>query len=207
MGAERLNGTRDHILEMVLGSVTALREVPEYKDVPIIMAIESQSNDHLYMAHDLMEMEKARNETLLILAEHKCVTGMSHGVPKNQQISSLMPQRTRDMLAMRQVSISKDMIPLTTRCVERRKTARELVSQLEAQLKQYRQDMVTRKYSGKHAGPDDVCIAFQMALFWMTYFCGSERPEYMDFKDQYPLSVWRSVAPSNVAAERLGCRR
>ena len=198
MGAERLTGCLEHITSIANGAIDSLRQVPEYTNLPIIVAIEAMSNDCLYLAREILDKEEKRGKQTLILSERRAQMGMMFGVMKNEAISAMLADHASTFLSMHQIEISPKLIALSTSFVERRKTPRDLVLQIGEQLKNYRQDLRTHKYSGKHAGPDDLCIAFMMAPTWMTYFCGSQKKEYTDFKDRFALDIWHTISPERV---------
>jgi hypothetical protein len=204
MGAERLNGTLAHIHSVCNTALDTLRANPEYARVPIVAVIEAMSNDALWISNMLIENDKRRGGQLIVMNEHKTSTGeLGFGVIKNEKITALLADRTLAALSMRQIEISPRLVSLTTAHTDRRKSPRDLVLQLSEQLRNYRQDLRTRKYSGKHAGPDDLCIAFMMGPLWMAYFCGSQREDYVAFKDRFPLCFWRSINPASIVAEEI----
>ena len=200
-GAEHLDGTQEHMRDFAVGTIHAIRSVKEFQDVPIVAAIEAQSNDCIFYAQWLMEADTACGGWTCVMAEHSTASGMAWGVLKTHEISRLLVERTLAQLNVRHVKIWPGMLAHSTPHVPRPKTAPQLVTEIEAELKNYRYDMKTGKYSGKASGADDLMITQMMCIYHMGNFCLSEREDYVGFKNRFPLSTWRVNVPADVARQ------
>ena len=200
IGAERLDGTSQHMRDYAVSILNMLHNIDEFRYTPIVVAVEAQSNDCLHYADWMKSTAKQLDMSLIVLAEHQTQGIMAYGVLKTHEISRLLVESTHLELSMKRVKIWPRVLALATSHVGRPKSAQTLVQELETEHRNYRYDLQTQKYSGKAAGPDDLMIAEMMCFLHMQRFCASEREDYADFKNQFPTNVWRTYVPEEVAA-------
>lgn len=195
MCGEVIDAAKKHhvqIAEIVDRSIETLRKHPRVgPGIPIIVAVEGCSSDSTWLAPVFM-----KHEDVLVMSEFKTSEGR-YGVPKNPAVLVGLVGATQALLSRSMVSIPGDAAAVSTSHAKRVATMRDYREELSKQFSNFRINGSTGKASGKGNGEnDDLIIAFMMSLYWMTKFCVSESPEYVDFKLRYPDNTWlTAMAP------------
>jgi hypothetical protein len=172
------------------GVITAIRSHPRVagKSVPIIVAIEACASDGTFIGPMFL-----RHPGVLVMTEFS--DSHKFGVPKNRVTLAGMIMGTKTFLSRGMISIPSDAIAFSSPNASLKMTMARYRSMLSVQFSNFRTDAATGVTNGKGGGAnDDLLVSFMMTIYWMLAFPTKNLPEYIGFRDEYPMTCWAGAA-------------